>query len=175
VQLSTSVYKWGSSSIRFDGTGDALLPPTSKLLAFNTGDFTVELWVYPVAWDSNMVVIQGGSNGFGIQKYSAGATGNIGVIINGGWVITDATLPTTGQWTHIAVARSGSTLRFFVNGVISGSTPSNTSDISDGIKNIGGEAGQTYFNGYMDDIRVTKGVARYVANFTPPTSALQNQ
>ena len=175
AQISTTQSKWGGSSMYFDGTGDALLPPASKLLAFSTGDFTVELWVYPVAWDSNMVVIQGGSNGFGIQKYSAGSTGNIGVIINGGWVITDATLPTTGQWTHIAVARAGGVLRFFVNGTISGSTPANTSDISDGIKNIGGEAGQTYFNGYMDDIRVTKGVARYITNFTPPTSALQNQ
>jgi hypothetical protein len=159
----------------FDGTGDALLPPTSKLLAFNTGDFTVELWVYPVAWDSNMVVIQGGSNGFGIQKYSGGSTGNIGVIINGGWVITDATLPTTGQWTHIAVTRSGSTLRFFVNGVVSGSTPTNTADISEGIRNIGGESGQTFYYGYMDDIRITKGYARYTANFTAPAAAFPLQ
>lgn len=175
AQVATSPVKFGSGSMYFDGTAAALLPPASNLLAFNTGDFTVEVWVWPIAWDSNMVVIQGGSNGFGIQKYAAGATGNIGVIINGGWVITDAFLPLTGQWSHIAVTRTNGILRFFVNGSVTGSSPANTSNISDGIKNIGGEAGQTYFKGYMDDIRVTKGVCRYIANFTPPQQALPRQ
>jgi hypothetical protein len=175
AQVATNPVKYGSGSMYFDGTAAALLPPASKLLAFGTGDFTVEVWVWPIAWDSNMVVIQGGSNGFGIQKYSSGATGNIGVIINGGWVITDAFLPITGQWSHIAVTRTNGVLRFFVNGSVTGSSPANTADISDGIKNVGGEAGQTYFKGYMDDIRVTKGVCRYIANFTPPQQALPRQ
>jgi hypothetical protein len=175
AQVATNPVKYGSGSMYFDGTAAALLPPASKLLAFGTGDFTVEVWVWPIAWDSNMVVIQGGSNGFGIQKYSSGATGNIGVIINGGWVITDAFLPITGQWSHIAVTRTNGVLRFFVNGSVTGSSPANTADIADGIKNVGGEAGQTYFKGYMDDIRVTKGVCRYIANFTPPQQALPRQ
>jgi len=176
TKISTAQSKFGGSAIYFDGTGDSLLFPNPVIHRFGTGDFTVELWVYPVAWDSNMVVVMGnGSTGFGIQKYGGGSTGNIGVIINGAWAITDATLPTTGQWTHIAVTRTSGTLRFFVNGSVSGSTPSNTSDISGGISGIGGYSGQTYYNGYMDELRITKGVARYTTTFTPPTKAFQNK
>jgi hypothetical protein len=178
AQVNTNVVKYGSGSMYFNNlTGDNLFfAATSKQLALGAADFTVELWIYPNSWGDNMVVIQGvASTGFGIQKYSSGATGNIGVIINGGWVITDAFLPIPGQWTHIAVTRANSILRFFVNGIVTGSTPVNTSNISDGIKNIAGEPGQTYFSGYMDDIRVTKGVARYIANFTPPQQALPRQ
>ena len=176
TKISTAQSKFGGSAIYFDGTGDSLLFPNPVIHGFGTGDFTVELWVYPVAWDSNMVVVMGnGSTGFGIQKYGGGSTGNIGVIINGAWAITDATLPTTGQWTHIAVTRTSGTLRFFVNGSVSGSTPSNTSDITGGISGIGGYSGQTYYNGYMDELRITKGVARYTTTFTPATKAFSNK
>ena len=82
-------------------------------------------------------------------------------------------------WYHIAVTRSGTTFRSFVNGVVEKTFTS----ISGAIYfdptipyNIGRSAydpgGYFHYNGYMDDFRVTRGYARYTTNFTPPTSAL---
>jgi hypothetical protein len=174
AKVNNSIYKYGTGSMTFDGTGDSLLFHNPTDFAFGTGDFTAELWLYPISWDSNMVVLMGyDSTGFGIQKY--GGASNLGIIINGSWVLTDATLPSTGQWTHIAVTRTSGTLRFFVNGVVSGSTPSNTSNISGGMRGIAGYSGQTYFNGHMDDIRITKGSSRYTTTFTPATKAFPNK
>jgi hypothetical protein len=168
AKVNNSIYKYGTGALTFDGTGDSLLFHNPIDFAFGIGDFTAELWLYPVSWDSNMVVLMGySSTGFGIQRY--GGASNLGIIINGSWVLTDATLPSTGQWTHIAVTRTSGTLRFFVNGVVSGSTPSNTSDISGGMYGVAGYSGQTYFNGHMEDIRITKGSSRYTTTFTPPT------
>ena len=84
-----------------------------------------------------------------------------------------------GSWHHLAITRSGTTLRGFVDGTQIGSdiTSSlsfdayNTDPLRIGFGNDG--RGNFYWDGYMSDIRITKGLARYTANFTPPTSALQ--
>ena len=87
-----------------------------------------------------------------------------------------ATLLSANTWYHIAVTRSGNTFRTFVNGVVEKTYTSSAAVFSDATVpyNIGRTAYQSgtfYYNGYMDDLRVTKGYARYTANFTPPTSA----
>jgi len=80
-------------------------------------------------------------------------------------------------WYHIAVTRSGSTFRSFVNGVVDRTFTSSSAIYTDATipYNIGRVAylsGTFFFNGYMDDYRVTKGYARYTAAFTPPTAQL---
>jgi len=85
--------------------------------------------------------------------------------------ISDIALPSLNTWTHLAVTRSGTNLKAFVNGVISGTPITNSTQNYDTIKYIGRNPAGEYFNGYIDDLRITKGVARYTANFTPPTTS----
>jgi len=80
--------------------------------------------------------------------------------------------PNSSQWYHIAVTREGSSLKQFVDGTQLGTTVTDNTNYADGLTWIG-YGGSGYFNGYMSDVRITKGLARYTANFTPPTAALQ--
>jgi hypothetical protein len=85
----------------------------------------------------------------------------------------------TGTWYHIAVCKSGSSTKMFVNGNQSGSTYTDTNTYVAGANRprigSGGDVAGNYFNGYIDDLRITRGYARYTANFTPPTSQFFDQ
>jgi hypothetical protein len=85
--------------------------------------------------------------------------------------------PSTGTWYHIAICRASGTYRFFVNGTVTGSG-SDSTNISYTLGNLfyigSTNDQQLQLNGYMDDLRITKGYARYTANFTAPTAAFPN-
>jgi hypothetical protein len=85
--------------------------------------------------------------------------------------VTGATTIPTSAWNHIAITRSGSSLKVFLNGNVDGAV-TNTRNYTQGSATfrIGASASGTAFGGYVDDLRVTKGVARYTANFIPPIS-----
>ena len=179
AQISTSVKKYGTGSLAFDGTGDYIhcYYPSADISAFGTGDFTVEFWLYTNAANTTYNVIdwrppstQGAYLSFYLQ------TGTPKVYFNSADQITGgSTIPAT-TWTHIAICRSGSSMRLFVGGTQSGSTLTNTTNFigSTNRPAIGGFGGfnNDPLNGYIDDLRVTKGVARYTANFTPPQTSL---
>jgi hypothetical protein len=165
----------------FDGTGDYLIPnaATTDLYAFGTGDFTIEMWVYAASvtavslYDSR----PSGTNGAYLQI--AIVSGQLLLGLNNTAILQAGTI-STNTWTHLAVSRSGTSLRGFINGTQVGSTVTNsTSLLNVAQRPVIGTNGNTVtienFNGYMDDLRVTKGYARYTANFVPPTSALQLQ
>lgn len=175
AQISTSVVKYGTGSMYFDGTGDWLISQNSPNLQFNTGDFTVEMWVYT----SNLAAYQ-----TLIDNRNADTQSAWGVFIdNTGkpfWydasgAQTSSTALSSNTWTHLAVARSGSTIKIFLAGtqVFSG-TNSNSQNATGSFvvgRNI---AGTVTYTGYIDDLRITKGYARYTANFTPPSAAFPN-
>jgi hypothetical protein len=80
---------------------------------------------------------------------------------------------TADTWHHVAFARQGSTGRLFLNGTLEGSTTSFSTNLNARAV-IGSEESLGYpFKGYMSDVRITKGLARYTSNFTPPAAALQ--
>ena len=169
AQVSTTQAKWGTTSLSFSATSDTLpMQLSNKNTDFGTGDFTVEFWIYPTSWPSNGTVLYKVSV-FSIQRY--GANNSMGVTTAAGWLITDATLPSTNTWTHVAVTRSGTSVKVWINGVQSGSTGTSSSSIY--FDQLGGQ-GAT-FSGYLDDFRVTKGYARYTTTFTPPTAAFPLQ
>lgn len=183
TSVNTSVTKWGSGSLFFNGSTDYLyLPATEQTasannnrLAFGTSDFTIEAWIYPNNWDSNGAMItQGGSGAPQFAKY--GTNPNLGFCIAGvAWLITDGALPTVGQWSHVAVCRFGTTIKLFINGTQSGSTAySNYSFTSIKEIGVGDGLGSSWFAGNMEDVRVTPGIALYRENFTPPTQRFAN-
>jgi hypothetical protein len=183
AQISTSVVKYGTGSLAFDGTGDFLATPQTVNTDFGTGDFTVEFWANWTSASSNSTLVckwgLGSSNQyawlinyntFGNLWFYTGDSGSPGSLFTFGFT------PTTSTWYHIAFTRSGSSLKCFVNGTQAGSTETTTENMSavQGTFVGNNPNSNTYFNGYIDDLRITKGYARYTANFTPPTAAFFN-
>lgn len=168
AQISTAQSRWGGASGFFDGTGDYLQATVPGGLG--AGDFTIEFWSYPLSTNKTFFNNRtSGTAGDGIDILADGrVTTAMSIIIFNGTTIN------TNQWSHVALVRSGSTITRYINGVADGSG-SNSGNFNGTSFNIGGNphpGGNTgYFNGYIDDFRVTRGVARYTSNFTPPTSA----
>jgi len=179
AQISTSVSKFGGGSIAFDGNGDGLYRPYSELLTWRSGNFTVEFWMY----FSN----KSGYQSIASLGYTTAAAGQWLIQTGNGdgkivWYgptspisDTGATV-NTGQWYHIAIVRNGTTTTIYRDGTSVGSG-SDTTDYNPPTTAqfyIGGGSStgfnNYYFNGYIDDLRITKGVARYTANFTAPTA-----
>ena len=187
AQISTSVRQYGTGSLKFDGTGDWLSFAPNAGVAFGTGDFTIECWLNSnnVSSANQLGILQisdtaGGlkasySNSIAIlQGYSTSTaiTGALTVNINGTFYGTSGAVITTGTWYHFALTRASGALKMFVNGTIVVNS-FDGSNIPWQNLVVGGIYNTSYlYNGYLDDVRITKGVARYTTAFTPPVSAL---
>lgn len=166
----------------FDGTGDYLFPNvgTPNLYAYGAGDFTIEMWfyvnaftnIYTALYDARPTSTQGFYPNLSIEN-----NGMIYFYVNSSLVISSSTSEiSTGTWYHVAVAKSGSSTKMFLNGSQVGSTYTDTNTyLNVANRPIIGGAGSTLgndsLNGYINDLRITKGIARYTSAFTPPTTA----
>lgn len=176
VQASTVQKKFGNSSIYFDGSGDYLVANSAfnDLYTFGSGDFTIEFWLYLNTTTGVQIIYDGRptSGGGGAQPtiYTSGTT--LIYYTNVGNRISAAAL-TASTWQHIAVCRSGTATKMFVNGSQVGTTYTDSTVYVNaaGAPRLGIELDLVSYplNGYIDDLRVTKGYARYTANFTAPT------
>jgi hypothetical protein len=175
ARVSRAVSKFGSGAMFFDGTGDYLKTPSSPNLGFGTGDFTVECWINTST--KNIVILDPRTSNsepgvFFIQS----TTGFIGYYDNTVGSLSGTTNVTTGAWFHLAWTRSGTTFRMFVNGTqeYSGTNSGNFGASRPAVIGASWEI-SAFVNGYIDDLRITKGVARYTSNFTAPTAAFQTK
>jgi hypothetical protein len=181
AQISTSVKKYGTGSIAFDGTGDYLTIPFSQNFVFGAGNWTVELWVYLNSTGRQGFVALEDNNGTNVPwEIGLNASNKFRALVqtSGGQVVIDGTTtPSTSTWYHIAAVRNGATVTLYVNGTseATGSVSTNALVAETNSVYVGQYAYGFQFNGYIDDLRITKGIARYVQNFTPPTSQLQDQ
>lgn len=176
AEISTTQSKFGGSSAKFTA-GSGSLVQTSMGSAdwnFGTGAFTIEMQAYFTAsgrgylFDLNSNVCT-----FIITPSS----GLIEIYGPGSYVINAGSTPfNTGQWYAIALTRSGNTWRVFVDGVLYVSATDSRSWGSSGTNMIiGGDAGlSAVTDGYLDEWRVTKGVARYTSNYVPQTAPFPN-
>jgi len=173
AQISTAQSKFGGSSMAFDGTGD-YLPFTNSLISnFGTGDFTFECWVYKTTSSGGDQVIIDARAANNATPWLVAITNANLIYFYSGTAYTTSSSISLNTWSHIAVSRSSGTLKIFIDGV-SGFSGSVTTNLD---KNAGGKigsdvSGNAVLYGYIDDLRITKGYARYTANFTPPTQAL---
>ena len=175
AQISTTQSKFGGASMYFDGSGDYLQIAQDTSTDLSDNDFTIEAWIRPKSvTGTNTIFSQWNSGASGPIFYLNGANLVFAVYRNGGgaWIIGSTTL-SVNTWYHVAVVRSGSTIKTYINGQLEGSM-NYTLAIYTHYTNVGRWRGYADrdFEGYIDDFRLTKGVARYTANFTPPTSAL---
>jgi len=183
AQISTSVKKYGTGSLSFDGTGDYLTTPNSPNLNFGSGDFTIELWLYSTVGTSNESVVNKGYNNAGNLSYLLFLDANtLGFFASSNGTSFDIAsnismgTATQNTWVHFAASRSGSSIRLFRNGTLI-NTVTSSATIYTGTTNLyigSSDSGGLNFNGYIDDLRITKGYARYTATFTPPTAALSD-
>ena len=171
-------YHPGGYSTYFDGTGDYLTFNPGADIAFGTGNFTVEAWVYHTSslgadaiidtrggGTANWVLYRDTSNGGRIQWYNGSS--NTYSTGSSKWSKQD-------KWLHIAYCRSGTTGYFFIDGeLLNTQTDSTNYSTSSTETTIGARYSQdtAFFQGYMRDVRIIKGTALYTATFTPPTSA----
>jgi len=178
AQVSTSVKKFGSGSMAFDGTGDWLLLPDSPALQMGLGDFTVEGWVYLSALGAARGLV---SKGTGTTGWSVNITsGNFLQATYSATNLTSTTVLAVNTWYHFAMVRAGSAIgniKIYLNGVLqaSSATAITTDFIQTNALYVGANrvAGDPML-GYMDDVRITK-VARYLDSFTPPQIAFARQ
>jgi hypothetical protein len=179
AQVSTSIFKYGTGSMYFNGTTAYLLAPNSPNFNFGTGDFTIESWVYFNGGLSSAQFIAttnyNATTGAGGWAFTyRGDISSLELSVNSNVTYTKAWAPSVSVWYHVAVSRSGSNLRFFINGTQIGTTSTSSDNIAGATtlvvgSNLGG-APYFFLNGYLDEFRMTYGFARYTANFTAPTS-----
>ena len=184
AQISSAQSKFGGTSLLLDGSNDYLSIGGSEWNSnLNSGDFTVEFWIrLDALGDSRIITNYNGNNGWGVAMWSGGGGTNYfdGYWYNGSWqyiqygLSGNYTTPSINTWYHIAFVRNGNDWSLYLNG-----TAENTRTVSGSIytSTLGAlEIGRRYdaaqyVDGYIDDLRITKGLARYTSNFTPPTTA----
>ena len=167
AKISTSTAKFGSSSAYFDGSGDFLSYAYSSDFDLSGGTYTIEGWVNPSSLASEMGVIC--KHGFAIGAdwmfYITNST-TVKFYTNGAAYTRTVPTISTGTWYHFAVVRSAATglISIYWNGTLAGATISATTTNTAATLGIGADRPnnpQVYFNGYIDEIRLTKGAARY--------------
>lgn len=163
---TTSQTKYATTSVYFDGTGDGVSIATDSKFVYGTGDFTIECWVYLNATGDFGIFGHGDGNVANLYLYIATTTPT--VFFNNTSVATGPAL-STGAWTHLAVTRTNNTLRVFTNGIAGTAIADATNLTAGGPITIGMASNNAQvLNGYIENLQVIKGVAKYLANFTPP-------
>jgi len=175
AQISTAVntpFGTGDGVLAFDGTGDYLTIPSSTDFEFGTGDFTIEFWLWPITNTDYWILGKGDEAtqaGSSFSFYNGGAWE---FYTSGGGVSVPRPLLTTGTWQHIAAVRNLGIITIYKNGISVSSASIGTSAINStpssalkiGMYSVAG------YNGYISNLRITKGVARYTENFDVPTA-----
>jgi len=196
AQISTTQSKFGGASMYFDGNGDYLSIPDSDQFEIGSGDFTFEAWIYltgySVAYQGQHYVAEiickdSSSTGRGFNFEVRGTstswtTLRVNLFSSNSTLIgTSATTSfNLNTWYHVAAVRNGTSLRLYKNGVdVGGGTNAISVQNTTTVVTVGSQSPYYisqgyayYFPGYIDDLRVTKGVARYISNFDPPTAQL---
>jgi len=183
VKITTSNLKYGTGCLSFDGSSYINIPYNS-LNYFADGDFTIEMWTYTTSTQSACTYDFWVGTTYVIGQYQIYYSSNVPVFYiaygsSSYYTLTSSITLTNNTWNHVALVRSGSTIYFYINGIQSTNTLSYSGVV--GITSYNGSIGRqtvtnnNYFTGLIDDLRITKGLARYTNNFTVPTGPHPNK
>jgi hypothetical protein len=181
---STSQSKFYGSSGSFDGTNSILTIANNADFSFGTTDFTVECWVYPTSFaganGARMVMSQGGSafNDASGWNLLITNTGTVGAYVRGGTAvsITSTNAVSINAWGHIALCKDANGTSLYINGILGAFSATSPGSVTSGspfyIGRSQGGGGEYFgrYQGFMNDVRIYKGVAKYTGNFNPPSS-----
>lgn len=178
AKVSTAQFKYGAASLLLNGSSDYLSYPDSADWDFGTGAFTIELFVrYNTVADAVFLSYRDGA-GVGWRLYRTSGSGLIFDASGAPGTVGSPWTPSTGVWYHVCVDRdAGGAIRTYVDGVMKQKVASGGGSIGNptSLLTIGRNSASAvfFFNGYMDEIRITKGVGRYGSDggFTVPAAA----
>lgn len=178
----TAEKKYGTASLQCDGSS-ALYFPANTRFDFGSGDFTIELFAkFNSVTGARFLLSRYNGSAIAFALFQNGSTVEFYASADGvSWnLVTNLSLGTTfttGVWYHLAVTRQSNTFRAFRDGaLISTLTGSGSVAVNSAFMQIGGrnDSGGSFFSGWIDELRITKGVARYTAGFTPPVAPFPN-
>jgi hypothetical protein len=175
-ELSTTQKKFGTTSLY---VADNVIISSSDGFNMGTGEFTIEGWYYFTSFSNSFSIWDqwnGSATGAGNAQMwmSHSAAGKVKWYYDGSSLLQSNTTMSTGQWYHIAFVRESGTLKMYFNGALDSNTQSysgqfgKTGTVYLGDQHAGGGGAPQYF---VDELRVTKGTARYTAAFAAPTAA----
>lgn len=175
AQIDTANAKFGGAML-FDGAGDYITAGASADFQVFAADFTVEFWTYYVSSAGNQCIVEFGTGP--TNRLNISLVNNLNVYqqsnSSGGSQFIYGAAPANNVWHHMALVGHSGTLSLYVDGTLFGvpQVRSNlpTGNLSCCIGSNRGLGSTSDFNGAVDEFRVTKGVARYTGNFTPPTA-----
>lgn len=182
AQIDTAQSVFGGASGLFDGDADYLSVPDHADFYYGTGDFTIDFrvrftalpgndsysWFYNQRADGNNAIQLCLYNSAGTYKVNFSCVASSVLTIE---VVKDVTV-VVDTWYHLALVRTGNDFKVFWNGTQAGTTVTDASEVPDIAANvdIGRWTGEGfYLNGWIDEFRISKGIARWTDNFTPPT------
>lgn len=185
AQIDTSQSMFGGSALQLDGTGDYLTTPSSSAWDISNNNYTVESFIRPANVTSLRTIIsrrESGGNALGWHLY-IGADGSLNFAgytaanTLGITLTSAASVVAINTWAHVAAVRAAGAWYLFYGGALAASATETalvndygtTLAIGRQLSNTGRD-----FNGWIDEVRITKGVARYTSAFTPPTAAFPN-
>ena len=186
AQLDTAQKKFGTASLLLDGDSDYIQVADHDSFDFGAGNFTAECWIRFAALGNNTIFSHwangtASSMSYYLTYFNSSGILRLGYYLGSNLDASYSWSPSTGTWYHIALERSGTTIKVYIDGTSVISVSASTTALRDsedpfrvGVFNdasTGSPSLDWYFNGHIDDLRITKGIARYGTNFTPPTSA----
>lgn len=173
VSISSAQSKYGGGSLLIDAGGEYVsVPHDATLNLHDASDWTVEAWVYKTGDNTRYrPILSKRESGVGVQwQFFTMISSGYLSFYNGSFYSSTTTLP-SNQWVHLAFVRTSGTTTFYVDGssvyTTTGAPISGSNDLAIGSV-ISSPA--EYWEGYIDDVRITKGVARYTSNFTTPNA-----
>lgn len=186
AQIDTAQSKFGGASLLLDGTTDYISTPDSADFNFSNGDFTIDFWFRAASTMDNFDTWFGIWNSTPANtnyiKFDYGSGGAIRfVVVASSSIVAEYTASsaqtfTAGTWYHLAVVRNGTNILIFKDGTsltLTTGTAISSSSLPDltGAAVYGSDRANASrdINGHIDEARISKGIARWTANFTPPS------
>ena len=176
-EVSITNNKYGVS---FNGSSQYLSSTTTNALAFGTGDYTVECWLYLTNTTGSKIIISGTATNSFYLRYgtSYGVNNGLGIGKAGASDNENCSFTfLTNTWYHVAVVRQTNVVKFFINGGLQTTSGTGTASLSYGNETTsyigwGGTPSAEFFSGYLSNLRILKGTALYTTNFLPPAAPL---
>ena len=179
AQIDTAVTKYGTGSLQFDGTGDYLEidSDNAKYFQINNEDFTAEFWANGTANGVQVFCGSGTINNTSATNWwieTVSGVMKIYIASGGSFTIVSDTVAfsTYSGWVHVAFVNSNGTSALYMNGTRKATATTPSTNTATCPFWVGGTSSGYVFDGYIDDLRISKGIARYTgSSFTPPTAA----